>query len=84
MEVGMIRVEGMTCNNCVQAVTNALNEMNGVDSVNVSLEKGQASVTFDEALTSLGLMKQAIQGIGFEIGKPAHGEDGNCCGGCGG
>lgn len=84
MEVGMIKVDGMTCNNCVETVTNTLKSINGVDNVNVSLEKAQASVSFDEEVTSLAILKKAIENAGFEIPKPVHGEDGNCCGGCGG
>ncbi len=84
MEAGIIKVEGMTCSGCVTSVTNALNAVNGIDSVNVSLEQGKASVTFDETVTSLGLLKKAVEEAGFQIGKPVHGEDGVCCGGCGG
>jgi copper chaperone len=34
------QVEGMSCNHCKMAVTNALKELDGVEKVEVSLEKG--------------------------------------------
>lgn len=40
-----LKVEGMTCMHCVQAVTQALSEVPGVTAVReVSLEKGAATV----------------------------------------
>ena len=39
-----LKVEGMTCNHCVMAVTKALKKVPGVEKVEVSLEKGEALV----------------------------------------
>ena len=39
-----LKVEGMTCNHCVMAVTKALKKVPGVEKVKVSLEKGEALV----------------------------------------
>lgn len=43
---GMLRlkVEGMTCDHCVMAVTKALQRVPGVERVEVSLERGEARV----------------------------------------
>ena len=40
----VLKVEGMSCGHCVSAVTDILKEVEGVDSVNVSLESGSAIV----------------------------------------
>lgn len=41
-----LKIEGMTCNHCVKAVTEALAEVAGVDKVvGVSLEQGQAEIS---------------------------------------
>ncbi len=41
-----LKIEGMTCNHCVKAVTEALAEVPGVDKViDVSLEQKQAVVS---------------------------------------
>jgi copper chaperone len=39
-----LKVEGMTCSHCVKRVHKALTEVSGVESAEVSLEKGQAEV----------------------------------------
>ena len=42
-----VKINGMSCGHCVSAVTNALNELDGINNVNVDLDKGEA--TYDEA-----------------------------------
>ncbi len=51
MQTEQIAVIGMTCGGCTSKVTHALEE-SGVGNVNVSLPKGEATVEFDEKLTS--------------------------------
>ena len=40
----IISIEGMSCEHCVKAVTNALKEVEGVEEVKVSLEEKNAVV----------------------------------------
>jgi copper chaperone len=40
-----LKVTGMTCNHCVMHTTKALEGVNGVENVSVSLEEGSATVT---------------------------------------
>jgi copper chaperone CopZ len=42
-----LKVDGMTCMHCVGAVKKALEQVPGVESAEVSLEKAQAVVTGD-------------------------------------
>ncbi|MCS7057828.1 MAG: heavy-metal-associated domain-containing protein [Meiothermus sp.] len=39
-----LKIEGMSCNNCVRHVTEALKKVAGVERVEVSLEEGRAIV----------------------------------------
>ncbi|MFT4898868.1 MAG: copper chaperone [Flavobacteriales bacterium] len=39
-----LKIEGMSCGHCVSAVTDVLQEVEGVDDVNVSLGSGEATV----------------------------------------
>ncbi|MFZ5851033.1 MAG: heavy-metal-associated domain-containing protein [Actinomycetota bacterium] len=39
------RVEGMTCEHCVQSVTKEVTRVDGVDAVKVDLAAGQVTVT---------------------------------------
>lgn len=62
-----IGVEGMTCNHCVQTVEKALRAVPGVYSAEVSLEKKQAVVAFDPALTDAGALKDAVRNAGYQV-----------------
>ncbi|NPE27497.1 heavy metal translocating P-type ATPase [Methanococcoides sp. SA1] len=64
-----IDVLGMTCMHCHGRVTKAISSLEGVESVNVSLEKNNATVIFDPDKVSLEEIKQAILGSGYEVGK---------------
>lgn len=44
-----LKVDGMTCGNCVKHVTHALAQVAGVKSVDVSLEGGEATINHDGA-----------------------------------
>ena len=62
----IVKIKGMSCGHCVNAVTNALNGMDGIDNVNVDLAKGEA--TYDEATpVQIEKIKEAISAIGFEV-----------------
>lgn len=84
MQVGMLKLAGLKNEGCALIVAGALKAVKGVDTAEVSFEKAKASVTFDEGLVSLQRLKVAVEDAGYGIAKPVHGEDGACCGGCGG
>jgi len=44
MSALIVKIDGMSCQNCVRHVTEALEEIPGVGSVSVSLEESQAVV----------------------------------------
>ena len=59
-----IKVKGMSCQHCVQAVTQALSGIEGVENVKVSLSKGEAS--FEEAKpVNMQEVKKAVQEAGY-------------------
>jgi copper chaperone len=62
-----LQVQGMTCNHCKMAVTNALQELEGVNRVEVHLEKGTVDVDFDETKVTLDKLKQAIEEQGYDV-----------------
>jgi copper chaperone len=62
-----IKIKGMSCSHCVKAVTAALQAVDGVDRVKVSLEKGEA--TFDEMKpVDMSVIKENIRKAGFDVG----------------
>jgi copper chaperone len=62
-----LQVQGMTCNHCKMAVTNALQELEGVNRVEVHLEKGTVDVDYDEMKISLDKLKEAIEEQGYDV-----------------
>lgn len=61
-----IKIKGMGCQNCVNAVTESLNELEGISKVNVSLEKESAEVEYDESKVNLDKMIEAIKELEYE------------------
>ncbi len=59
-----IKIDGMSCNHCVMAVTNALKEIDTVESVSVSLEEKTATITSKSDI-SLDKIKELIEEEGF-------------------
>ena len=75
MQTELLKVTGMTCGGCTSNVTRALKAINGVGDVKVSLAAGEATVQFDERLTSPDQLKSAVKGAGYGVDgtSPPHG-----------
>ena len=54
-----VKVEGMTCQHCVQIITDALKNITGLNTVNVDLVKKEVSVEFNENETKLQKISDA-------------------------
>lgn len=62
-----IQIDGMTCGGCVKSVTNALQQVDGVQAVEVSLENKSANINFDDSKTNLEALKEAIEDAGYDV-----------------
>ncbi len=83
MQTEVLKVTGMSCGGCVNNVTQALQAVNGVDDVQVSLSAGEATVQYDERLTSAEQLKSAVSGAGYGADATTaqkHQGKGCCCG----
>jgi len=79
-----MQLVGLQGPDCADSVDRALWVLPGVTQVSVSLTHQKATITYETAQVSITHLQKAIKDAGFESLKPVHGEDGNCCGGCGG
>ena len=61
-----IKVSGMTCQACAVSVQKSLERTKGVKHVEVSNEKGLATVVYDDAQTSEQQLREAIDKTGFK------------------
>lgn len=66
METTTIPVRGMTCMGCVSSVKRVLGAIDGVAQADVSLEKAEATISYDPAKTALPAIKSAITDAGYE------------------
>lgn len=64
-----ILIEGMSCGHCVQAVTEAIMAVAGVEKVNVNLDEKKAEIDYQEEKVKVEELYQAIEDVGFEVLK---------------
>lgn len=64
--VKVIEIEGMSCNHCKMSVEKVLGSLDGVESVEVSLENKNAKITCSKELSD-DKIKEAIKEEGFEV-----------------
>jgi copper chaperone len=67
MEQTILNVDGMSCEHCVRAVTNATLALDGVSEVRVDLGAKTVSVTHDAAKAPLDTICLAIEEEGYEV-----------------
>ena len=57
----------MTCQHCVEIITDALNNVTGLNTVDVDLVKKEVRVKFNENETKLKKISDKIIEVGFEL-----------------
>lgn len=67
------QVRGMGCNGCVQAVTQALQQVPGVQQAEVTLDPPLATITSDKMIAIEKLRAAAKDAGGYDIEEPAIG-----------
>ncbi len=60
-----LKIEGMSCQHCVQAVKKALGDVAGVDSTEVEI--GSATVRYDNARATEKDLEAAVEKAGFSV-----------------
>jgi len=65
MTTTTLKVTGMTCGHCVRSVTDAIGSLDGVQSTNVELKDGRATIVYDEARVSPRDMVSAVMEEGY-------------------
>lgn len=61
-----LKVEGMTCQHCVETVKRALYSIEGVSHVEVSLQEGKVQVHMEEEIP-FHTLKSAIEEWGYRV-----------------
>jgi Cu+-exporting ATPase len=61
-----LAIDGMTCASCTNAIRTTVQQLSGVQSCNVSLDRKEALVTFFPALVRLEQVIEAITRLGYK------------------
>jgi copper chaperone len=62
----ILEVQGMTCPSCIRHVTAALNEVDGVEKVDVKLRDGLVVVQHDASAAPIDRLIDALRDAGYE------------------
>lgn len=62
-----IRVDGMKCAKCSGSVEKALKATPGVEKVEISLDRKEAVVEYDDAKVTEAKLREVINGTGFKV-----------------
>lgn len=60
-----LSVPGMTCASCPITLKKALNKVEGVENIEINLEKKEARITFDDAKTTVEALVEATTNAGY-------------------
>ncbi len=63
----ILKVNGMSCGGCENAIKRALAQVVGVGEVTASHTDGRVEVTYDADKTNPAAFKQKIEGIGYHV-----------------
>jgi len=64
-QLAIIRIEGMHCRRCEQAIVRTLGQLPGVHEVEVDFASGQASVLFDRGSVTVKELMQGVEDAGY-------------------
>ncbi|XP_021142534.2 copper-transporting ATPase 2 isoform X6 [Columba livia] len=62
----VIRIDGMTCNSCVQSIEGTISQRQGVQHIAVSLSERAGTIHYDSAVTDGEELRAAIEDMGFD------------------
>ncbi|MER2048274.1 MAG: copper chaperone CopZ [Solibacillus sp.] len=62
-----LKVAGMSCGHCVNAVESNVGKLQGVSSVTVNLADGEVTVEYDSKKISLDEIKDTIEEQGYDV-----------------
>jgi copper chaperone len=67
MATTVLKVEGMSCQHCIDAITGAVSPLPGVDAVAVDLSAKTVTVDHDPSASPADQIKEEIEDQGFDV-----------------
>jgi len=66
-QLAILRIVGMHCHKCEQAIQDALTQRDGVHEVEVDFASGQASVLYDHDKVDVKMLSEAVTEAGYRV-----------------
>ena len=66
-QVAYVTIKGMSCEGCEHHIKQEVTKIKGVSAVDVSYQKGAATVKYDSKKTSLADIKKAVDATGYKV-----------------
>uniref|UniRef100_A0A8B9BL43 Copper-transporting ATPase 2 n=1 Tax=Anser brachyrhynchus TaxID=132585 RepID=A0A8B9BL43_9AVES len=63
----VVRIDGMTCNSCVQSIEGTISQRQGVQHIAVSLAAKTGTIRYDPAVTNGEELRAAVEDMGFDV-----------------
>lgn len=67
MEQVTLKVNGMSCGHCVNAVEGSVGKLPGISKVKVELSEGKVNIEFNPNEVSLAQIKEEIDEQGYDV-----------------
>ena len=74
MENANLKLRGMSCASCANAIETVIRSVPGVEACNVNFGTEQATVKYNPQKTNLDIIKDAVDGAGY-VAQPMQSED---------
>jgi copper chaperone CopZ len=68
IERATVKVSGMSCTGCENAIKRVLKQVNGVEEVAASHKEGTVDVTYDTDKATTDVFTQKIEALGYRVG----------------
>lgn len=62
----IIKIEGMSCGHCEKRVKNALENLGGIEIIEISASKDQAKLKLSDSIT-VDQVKETIEDVGYDV-----------------
>ena len=74
MKEAILQLEDLACPTCAQKIEGAIKSVEGVDeaSIKVMFNASKVKSKFDEDVTSINKIKEAIEAIGYDVLKTSE------------
>ncbi len=82
MQTQQLKISGMSCGGCADAIARSLKTIPGVHEVAVSFDSRLATVRFDERSVPSERLESAVRSAGYDIAAPdaqPEPRQGRCC-----